>query len=176
MLSPVWFPVPPTGYGGIEWVVALLADGLVEAGHEVTLFASGDSQTKARLVSVYEEAPSERIGTSVAELRHALACYERAGEFDVVNDHSGLRRRARRATVETPVVHTVHGPLDGEAGADLRADRPRGSRRRPHLALAQPAQAASPTCPGSRTARTRSTSTRIPCSRTAATTSSSSAA
>ena len=43
VLSPVWFPVPPNGYGGIEWIVSLLADGLVEAGHEVTLFASGDS-------------------------------------------------------------------------------------------------------------------------------------
>ncbi len=117
VLSPVWFPVPPTGYGGIEWVVALLAEGLVEAGHEVTLFASGDSRTKARLVSVYEEAPSDRIGTSVAELRHALACYERAGEFDVVNDHSGMPAAALAGTVETPTVHTVHGPLDGEAGA-----------------------------------------------------------
>jgi glycosyltransferase involved in cell wall biosynthesis len=116
LLSPVWFPVPPTGYGGIEWVVALLADGLVEAGHEVTLFASGDSRTKARLVAVYEEAPSHRIGTSLPELRHALTCYERAGEFDVVNDHSGLPAAALGGAVETPVVHTVHGPLDGEAG------------------------------------------------------------
>src|SRR5436190_1571252 len=42
VLSPVWFPVPPRGYGGIEWIVSLLADGLVDAGHEVTLFAAGD--------------------------------------------------------------------------------------------------------------------------------------
>ena len=41
LLAPVWFPVPPTGYGGIEWIVSLLADGLVDAGHDVTLFASG---------------------------------------------------------------------------------------------------------------------------------------
>ena len=39
VISPVWFPVPPTGYGGIEWIVWLLADGLVDAGHDVTLFA-----------------------------------------------------------------------------------------------------------------------------------------
>ena len=116
LLAPVWFPVPPTGYGGIEWVVAVLADGLVEAGHDVTLFASGDSRTAARLVSVYERAPSERIGTSLTELRHALTCFVRAGEFDVVNDHSGLPAAALAGTVATPVVHTVHGPLDGEAG------------------------------------------------------------
>ena len=45
ILAPVWFPVPPTGYGGIEWVVWLLAEGLADAGHEVTLFAAGESQT-----------------------------------------------------------------------------------------------------------------------------------
>ena len=49
VISPVWFPVPPTGYGGIEWIVSLLADGLADAGHDVTLFASGDSLTKAKL-------------------------------------------------------------------------------------------------------------------------------
>jgi hypothetical protein len=47
LLAPVWFPVPPNGYGGIELVVSVLADGLVERGHDVTLFASGDSATKA---------------------------------------------------------------------------------------------------------------------------------
>ncbi len=116
LLGPVWFPIPPTGYGGIEWVVAILADSLVEAGHDVTLFASGDSRTKAKLVSVYDEAPSELIGSSLTELRHAMTCYERARDFDVLNDHSGLPAAALAGTVETPVVHTVHGPLDGEAG------------------------------------------------------------
>ena len=109
ILSPVWFPVPPTGYGGIEWIVSLLADGLVDAGHDVTLFASGDSHTKAKLSCVFEQAPSERIGQSLPELRHALACYERADEFDVINDHSGLlaaalggaRRRRRSCTPST---------------------------------------------------------------------------
>jgi glycosyltransferase involved in cell wall biosynthesis len=116
ILSPVWFPVPPTGYGGIEWVVSLLADGLVDAGHEVTLFASGDSRTKATLVSVFDEAPSEKIGLSLPELHHALACYERADGFDVINDHSGLPAAAIGGAVSTSVVHTVHGPLDGDAG------------------------------------------------------------
>jgi glycosyltransferase involved in cell wall biosynthesis len=115
LLSPVWFPVPPHGYGGIEWVVAVLADGLADAGHDVTLVASGDSRTRARLVSVFEVAPSERIGASLPELHHALACYERAGEFDVINDHSGPPAAALGGAVATPVVHTVHGPLDGQA-------------------------------------------------------------
>jgi len=116
ILSPVWFPVPPTGYGGIEWIVSLLADGLADAGHDVTLFASGDSRTKAKLHASYAVAPSLRIGESLPELRHALACYERAGDFDVVNDHSGPPAAALGGAVATPVVHSVHGPLDGEAG------------------------------------------------------------
>jgi glycosyltransferase involved in cell wall biosynthesis len=117
VLSPVWFPVPPTRYGGIEWIVSLLAEGLVRAGHEVTLFASGDSSTQGRLAAVYEEAPSAHIGETQVELRHALACFERADEFDIVNDHTGPLGACLGATVETPVVHTVHGPLGGDPGA-----------------------------------------------------------
>jgi glycosyltransferase involved in cell wall biosynthesis len=116
VLAPVWFAVPPTGYGGTEWIVSLLADGLADAGHDVTLFASGDSRTKAKLAFVYGEAPSHLIGRSLPELHHALACYERAGEFDVVNDHSGPPAAALAGALDTPVLHSVHGPLDGEAG------------------------------------------------------------
>src|SRR5919204_1414518 len=116
ILSPVWFAVPPSGYGGIEWIVSLLADGLVDAGHEVTLFASGDSHTKAELFSVFPQAPSELIGKSLPELRHALACFDRVREFDVINDHAGPLSIALGGLVETPVLHTVHGPLEGDPG------------------------------------------------------------
>jgi glycosyltransferase involved in cell wall biosynthesis len=112
ILAPTWFAVPPTGYGGIELVVSLLADGLVDAGHEVTLFASGDSLTKANLSYIFEQAPSELIGRTLPEIRHALACYERADEFDVINDHSGIPAAALGGLVQTPVLHTIHGPLD----------------------------------------------------------------
>jgi glycosyltransferase involved in cell wall biosynthesis len=116
VLAPPWFAVPPSGYGGIEWIVWLLADGLTDKGHEVTLFAAGESRTKARLVSVFDHAPSEQIGRSLPDLRHVLACYERADEFDVINDHTGPLGAALGGLLETPVVHTVHGPLDGEPG------------------------------------------------------------
>jgi glycosyltransferase involved in cell wall biosynthesis len=116
IISPVWFAVPPTGYGGIEWVVSLLTDGLVDAGHDVTLFASGDSRTDAKLSSVYPEAQSHMLGRSLPEIHHSLACYERAGDFDVIHDHSGPPSAALGGAVSTPVLHTVHGPLDGEAG------------------------------------------------------------
>jgi glycosyltransferase involved in cell wall biosynthesis len=116
VLAPAWFAVPPTGYGGIEWIVSLLADGLADAGHDVTLFASGDSRTKAKLAAVYPVAPSREIGRTFPEIKHALSCFARADEFEVINDHTGMLGCTLGATVRTPVAHTVHGPLDGEAG------------------------------------------------------------
>ena len=116
VLSPVWFPVPPAGYGGIEWIVALLADGLVEAGHDVTLFASGDSHTKARLEAVYAVAPSEWIGHTFWELRHTINCLRRSDDFDVISDHTGMLGLALGSLGPTPLAHTVHGPLSGEPG------------------------------------------------------------
>ncbi len=106
LVCPVWFPVPPEAYGGTERVVALLADGLVDAGHDVTLFASGDSQTRARLESVFHTAPSEWIGHTYWEMQHAVHAFRKADEFDVVHDHTGmlglafggLDRRRRSAT------------------------------------------------------------------------------
>jgi glycosyltransferase involved in cell wall biosynthesis len=121
VVSPPWFRVPPHGYGGIEWIVSLLADGLADAGHNVSLFASGDSHTHAKLVSVFDRAPSEWIGRSYWELKHVLACLTRAGEFDVINDHTGMLGLALGGLVDTPLVHTVHGPLDGEPGEMYRA-------------------------------------------------------
>jgi glycosyltransferase involved in cell wall biosynthesis len=116
VLSPVWFPVPPSGYGGIEWIVSLLADGLADAGHDVTLFASGDSHTRAKLECAFEEAPSERIGQTFWELQHAVHCFSRHDEFDVVHDHTGLLGLGMGSLLPTPLVHTVHGPLTGQPG------------------------------------------------------------
>jgi glycosyltransferase involved in cell wall biosynthesis len=120
MLAPAWFAVPPVRYGGIEWVVSILTDGLVDAGHDVTLFAAGESQTKAHLVTSYDEAPSYRIGMSMPDLHHALTCLERATEFDLVHDHSGLLACALGGATSTPFCHTVHGPLTDEPGVVYR--------------------------------------------------------
>ena len=116
LIAPVWFPVPPEGYGGIERIVSLLADGLVDHGHEVVLFASGDSQTRAELEAVFPTAPSERIGHTYWEIQHALQPLMRAHDFDVLNDHTGMLGALLAGLVETPFVHTVHGPLNGEPG------------------------------------------------------------
>ena len=65
MIAPPWISVPPHGYGGIEWVVHLLVEELVARGHDVTLFATGDSETSAELRHVFEVGP-------VLEMHRAL--------------------------------------------------------------------------------------------------------
>ena len=117
LICPVWFPVPPEAYGGIERVVALLADGLVADGHDVTLFASGESQTRARLDAVFPTAPSEWIGHTFWELRHMIFALRRSREFDIVHDHTGLLGLALGGLLDVPFCHTVHGPLDGLPGS-----------------------------------------------------------
>jgi glycosyltransferase involved in cell wall biosynthesis len=115
-IAPPWIAVPPPGYGGIEWVVALLADELAERGHDVTLFASGGSVTKAKLDSVFDPAPGPtKIGDTYLEVMHAFHAYERADEFDVIHDHSGMVGLAIAARAGIPVFHTVHGPINEQS-------------------------------------------------------------
>jgi len=113
-IAPPWFAVPPTGYGGIELVVSLLADGLAERGHDVTLFASGGSQTKANLVSPMVDPPDPALlGNPWFDAYHALSAYLAIDDsFDVVHDHSGIAGSAMGALFHDhpPVVHTLHGP------------------------------------------------------------------
>jgi glycosyltransferase involved in cell wall biosynthesis len=113
-IAPPWFAVPPAGYGGIELVVALLADGLTEQGHEVTLFASGGSETKATLVSPLIDPPDPALlGNPWFDAHHAQASNLAIGDqFDVVHDHSGITGSAMGALLRgtPPVVHTLHGP------------------------------------------------------------------
>jgi glycosyltransferase involved in cell wall biosynthesis len=113
-IAPPWFAVPPTGYGGIELVVALLADGLAERGHDVTLFASGGSTTKATLVSPLVDPPDPALlGNVWFDTFHAVSSYLDIGDtFDVVHDHSGIIGPAMGALRDgrPPVVHTLHGP------------------------------------------------------------------
>jgi glycosyltransferase involved in cell wall biosynthesis len=91
-IAPVWVPVPPPSYGGIELVVSLLADGLAERGHDVTLFAAPGSRTQAKLVSpVTETRDLSQMGADITdEIVHALPAYLADGEFDVIHDHTGL--------------------------------------------------------------------------------------
>jgi glycosyltransferase involved in cell wall biosynthesis len=115
-LCPPWLAVPPKGYGGIEWVVSLLADGLVDAGHDVTLFATGDSSTKAHLEYVYEEAPGSRaINDPILDTTHTLfALRDARDRFDVLHVHSPFSALAAAVETGVPVVHTLHGSFTDE--------------------------------------------------------------
>jgi glycosyltransferase involved in cell wall biosynthesis len=115
-ICPPWLAVPPKGYGGIEWVVALLADGLAEAGHEVTLFATGDSQTIAKLEYVFEQAPGSRsINDIVLDTTHSLFAMRDARErFDVLHVHTPFSSLAAAVETGVPTVHTLHGSFNPE--------------------------------------------------------------
>lgn len=125
LLAPPYLPVPPIGYGGTEKIVHLLAEGLVSRGHDVTLFASGDSTTKARLISYYPQSLGNSGLTKSDALEPLLQyedCYKRASEFDIIHSHGqyyslfGARNRG------TPVVFTWHGSFyTGEVPEEKRA-------------------------------------------------------
>ena len=112
VIAPPWYTIPPSGYGGIEWVVAQLADGLTDRGHQVTLFAPPGSETEAVLVPPLDEVPPEElIGDPWYEAAHAVSAYERAHEFDLLHDHTGPVGASIGAMKDAPTVHTLHGPF-----------------------------------------------------------------
>ncbi len=123
MLAPPWFAVPPSGYGGIEAMVAGLVNGLVARGHHVVLVGAGEPKTAAqRFHAVFSDPPSQRLGEPMPEVLHAAAAaalLERE-ELDLVHDHTlagPLLARGRHI----PTVVTAHGPVSGEPGDYLVA-------------------------------------------------------
>jgi glycosyltransferase involved in cell wall biosynthesis len=115
-IAPPWITVPPEGYGGTEWVVKHLCDGLTANGHDVTLFATGDSRTPAKLRSIFPREMPTRIGNTAFDARHvsfALDEIDAAGDFDLIHDHSGFLVLAFSRCVTKPLIHTCHGSFDG---------------------------------------------------------------
>ena len=118
-LAPTYERVPPAAYGGTELVVGLITEELVRRGHEVTLYASGDSETSARLRSITPRAV--RYGDWSDGVRHAeyfqlvnaQACFLDAatGDFDIVHNHAGIEGLVLAATSRTPVLTTNHNPF-----------------------------------------------------------------
>lgn len=111
-ISPLWERVPPPAYGGAERIVSCLSDELVRRGHEVILFASGDSQTLAKLESVYPYPlrldPNVKE-YAVYEMLELSLVYERATEFDIIHSHLGIAALPFARFVKTPTIHTLHG-------------------------------------------------------------------
>ena len=111
VLAPLAWRVPPRHYGPWELFASLLTEGLVAAGHDVTLFASGDSRTAAALSSVVAHGWSEDpdVDPKVAECLHIASVFERADEFDIVHNSFDFLPLTYSGLVDTPVVTTIHG-------------------------------------------------------------------
>jgi glycosyltransferase involved in cell wall biosynthesis len=114
-VAPLYESVPPKYYGGTERVVSYLTEELVRQGHEVTLFASGDSETKARLVAAYRR--SLRLDKHcIDQLAHHIVMLERvfqqASEFDIVHFHVDYLHFSMSRRQQITHVTTLHGRLD----------------------------------------------------------------
>jgi glycosyltransferase involved in cell wall biosynthesis len=121
MLAPPWISVPPPGYGGVESVVSVLTEGLVQRGHDVTLFCAPGSASSATVTTLLEESHPDEIERALYESDHVSRAFAaidaRHPPFDVVHDHCGFTALAMADRLDTPVVHTVHGPFTPATGA-----------------------------------------------------------
>jgi glycosyltransferase involved in cell wall biosynthesis len=125
-IAPPWVAVPPKGYGGIELIVSLLADGLVDRGHDVTLFATGDSETKATLEYAFEAAPGPAFNNSIwHDTVHQLRAHVDPGRFDLIHQHTYWSGLVAAMLLDIPVVHTLHRSFSDEMRRvyELVADR-----------------------------------------------------
>src|SRR6476661_3877449 len=111
VLSPVAWRTPPRRYGAWETVASNLTEGLASRGWDVTLFATGDSVTRARLHAVVDRGYEEDSGIDpkVTEYLHISEAFEHAAEFDLIHSHYDFMALTYSRLVRTPVVTTIHG-------------------------------------------------------------------
>ena len=113
-IAPLYESVPPKLYGGTERVVSYLTEELVRLGHEVTLFATGDSTTAARLESACPKAL--RLTRCADPLAYHMVLLDRvlakASEFDILHFHTDYQHFAATRNLQLPAVTTLHGRLD----------------------------------------------------------------
>jgi glycosyltransferase involved in cell wall biosynthesis len=113
-----WIPLPPPGYAGTERIVYHLTEGLVKRGHDVTLFASGDSKTSAKLEAVLPKALGlqttvhDTLAGSLDPLLHVARCFELADRFDIIHSHAQFLGLPFAGACKTPSVHTFHQIYD----------------------------------------------------------------
>jgi glycosyltransferase involved in cell wall biosynthesis len=114
ILPPLWTPVPPKTYGGVELVVHLLIEELVRQGHDVTLFGTGDSRTSARLEPVCERNIIDIMADDCALVYEAYAnaaiarVLARAAGFDILHFHIGMHWAPFATLSQTPSLFTIH--------------------------------------------------------------------
>lgn len=114
-VSPLFERVPPVLYGGTERVVYYLTEELIRKGHDVTLFASGDSQTSARLISPCSKAlrwDGNVLDPGVYHMLEIGMVMDMIEEFDIIHFHLDYFHFPLTRFVNTPIVTTLHGRLD----------------------------------------------------------------
>ncbi len=148
LLAPPWIPVPPRGYGGVESVVSLLAEGLVDRGHDVTLYAAPGSRSAATVRHVLAEDHPDEIERALYEADHVARVFADLDQseddglpFDVVHDHCGFTALAMADRISVPMVHTLHGPFTAQTGQFYRAHGPKARL----VAISQAQKASAPT-------------------------------
>lgn len=111
VLSPIAWRTPPTEYGPWEQVASNLTEGLVDLGLDVTLFATGNSITNAKLQSVTEKGYEEdkTLDAKVVECLHISNVMERADEFDIIHNHFDFLPLSYIGLINTPMITTIHG-------------------------------------------------------------------
>lgn len=115
IVAPLVEAIPPKLYGGTERVVSALTEELVRRGHDVTLFASGDSQTSANLVACcprglrLDAEARDYVASTMIELDQV---YQRASDFDIIHNHADYCAFPFARLVATPTLTTTHGRLD----------------------------------------------------------------
>ena len=116
-VAPLWLEVPPHTYGGTEYVVSLLCEELVKRGHEVTLFATADSKTKARHIPIWPRGLFFDTNVWYTPAVFGLLyknLLERQDEFDVIHDHCEYYTTPFSPFLEPPIITTLHNPLKEE--------------------------------------------------------------
>jgi glycosyltransferase involved in cell wall biosynthesis len=123
MLAPPWISVPSSGYGGVESVVSTLTEALVRGGHDVTLFCAPGSVSRATVVPVLRSPHPDEIERALFEADHVAQVFDQidlarhTDPFDVIHDHCGFTALALANRMQTPLVHTLHGPFTADTAA-----------------------------------------------------------
>src|SRR5438045_3969665 len=110
ILSPVAWRTPPRQYGPWELVASNITEALVAKGIDVTLFATGDSVTKAKLVHCVDQPYAENaaVDVKVTECLHISNLMERADEFDIIHNHYDFLPLTYSGLIDTPMITTIH--------------------------------------------------------------------
>ena len=132
ILAPLWKTVPPQKYGGTELVASLLADELVDLGHDVTLYACGGSKTKAKLIEIIDKPLFDILGgfkfdsVQFQEFMEIKIAFDasKTEKFDIIHNHMGLNTAALSTLCPVPMITTNHSSVspDFEPIAKLAKD------------------------------------------------------